>query len=91
MNSSNKSIEIIKSFSFNLSISAFNKFAIHIWLICNEHISRFAFLIESRIISTFFFGIDVKKYFLKYLLFIFCLGKLVNLISKSELSNDIGI
>ena len=61
MNSSNKSIDIISSFLSNLFISVLIKLAIHIWLICNEQISRFAFLIESRIISTFFLGRDVKK------------------------------
>ena len=91
MNSSNKSTEIIKSLSFILSISVFNKFAIHIWLICNEHILRFAYLIDSRIMSTFFLGIDVKKYLLKNLFFFFCWGKLVKLTSKSEFSKDIGI
>ena len=41
--------------------------------------------------STFFFGMEVKKYLLKNLFFFFCLGKLVSLISKSEFSKDIGI
>ena len=34
---------------------------------------------------------EVKKYLLKNLLFLFCTGKLVKLISKSEFSKDIGI
>ena len=91
VNSSNKSSEIIKSLSFSLSISVFNKFAIHIWLICNEQILRLAFSIESSIMSTFFFGIDVKKYLLKNLFFFISLGKFVSFISKSEFSKDIGI
>ena len=91
VNSSNKSIEINNSFSFNLSISSFSKLAIHIWLIWIEHISRFASLIESRIILTFFLGNDVKKYLLKVLFFDSFLGRLVRWISKSELSSEIGI
>ena len=38
--------------------------------------------------SIFFLGIDVKKYLLKNLFFIFFLGKLVNLTSKSEFSKS---
>ena len=56
-----------------------------------EQISRFAFLIDSRIKSTFFFGKDVKKYLFNFLSFISLLGKLDKLISKSEFSSDIGI
>ena len=62
-----------------------------LWLICIEQISKFALFIESIIISTFFFGTDVKKYLLKCLFLNSFFGKLVNLTSKSELSNDIGI
>ena len=90
-NSSNKSTDMINSFSFILVISFFNKFAIHIWLIWIEQISRFALFIELRITFTFFLGIDVKKYLLKYLFLISFLGKEVNLTSKSEFSNEIGI
>ena len=42
-------------------------------------------------ISTFFFGSDVRKYLLKVLLLCSFLGRLVRWISKSEFSKEIGI
>ena len=91
VNSSNKSTEIINSFSSSLSIAGFSKLAIQLWVIWIEQISKSAFFIESIIISTFFFGKDVKKYLLQVFFLNSFLGRFVKLISKSEFSKDIGI
>ena len=74
-----------------MSISGFSRYAIQLWLICIAQISKFAFFIDSIIISTFFLGKDVRKYLFSFLFLKTFLGKLVKLISKSEFSKDMGI